>query len=170
MALADKKPKKQKSSLTRRERKADEMYKTNPTWAAEDDYRPKKMQTGGGIEGYKETSKTRNKIGGGKVVKTKETFIGDIRNWDKKQVDRKTKKVYDKEGKVVSSKLKDTSRPTVSSKDQKTSTRVMKTKASGRLVDRDGKTTVKSGVAYKKTGGMINPNAKVSVAKRVVKK
>jgi hypothetical protein len=49
MGLLDKKPKKQKSNLTRKERKADEMYKANPTWAAEDGYTGpmKKMKTGG---------------------------------------------------------------------------------------------------------------------------
>lgn len=68
MALADKKPKKQKSSLTKKERKADEMYKANPTWAAEDDYRPKKMKTGGMVN--PNATVKRQSVAGSKGVKS----------------------------------------------------------------------------------------------------
>lgn len=66
----DKKPKAPKSSkMTRRERKADTMYKANPTWAAEDGYTgPKKMKTGGMVNPNAKVSAI--KTAGSKGVKS----------------------------------------------------------------------------------------------------
>ena len=65
----DKKPKAPKAQkMTRRERKADEMYKANPTWATEDDYRPKKMKTGGMVNPNAKVSAL--KTAGSKGVKS----------------------------------------------------------------------------------------------------
>ena len=72
MALLDKKPKKQKSSMTRRERKVDEMYKSHPEWAAEDGYTgPKKMKTGG-------AKKPLMKAQDGRIIKSNKVRTADL--------------------------------------------------------------------------------------------
>lgn len=71
----DKKPKAPKApKMTRRERKADEMYKANPKWAEEDGYTgpirlqtpgAKKMKTGGMVNSNAKV--TASKVATGKV-------------------------------------------------------------------------------------------------------
>lgn len=65
----DKKPKAPKApKMTRRERKADEMYKANPNWANEDGYTgPKKMKTGGMVNSNAKVTASKSatgKVGG----------------------------------------------------------------------------------------------------------
>jgi len=121
----------------------------------------KKYQDGGKIEGYKATTKSRNTLGGGKVIKSKETFINNSKGYDNMQTDKKTRVKQDKNGEFVRAKVKETSRPTASSKSNIKFTRVTKTSPNGKTdVDRSGIAPVKKGIAYRKTGGASKTSKK----------
>jgi hypothetical protein len=131
--------KKPKTRVTRKEKKADAMYKANPTWAAEDNYKPK-MQKGGSTNPID----AMNKAMGRDTGSTKETL-------------RYVKK---KGSGYIAPQTPSVPKPnsgTMTPKEKRQSAR--DTKETMRYVKKNG-----SGLKMK-TGGMVNPNAKVSAAK-----